>query len=89
MIDGIVCGYNGSVFAYGATGAGKTYTMLGTEDDLGVMGRSVKELFRQIELNSSQREYKLKISYIEVYNEIIRDLLSGSPLPLEMREDLI
>lgn len=79
MIDGIVSGYNGSVFAYGATGAGKTYTMLGREDDLGVMGRSVKELFRQIELNSSQREYKLKISYIEVYNEIIRDLLSGSP----------
>ena len=78
MIDGIVSGYNGSVFAYGATGAGKTYTMLGTEDNLGVMGRSVKELFRQIELNSSQREYKLKISYIEVYNEIIRDLLSGS-----------
>lgn len=66
------------MFAYGATGAGKTYTMLGTEDNLGVMGRSVKELFRQIELNSSQREYKLKISYIEVYNEIIRDLLSGS-----------
>jgi len=79
LIDSIVSGYNGSVFAYGATGAGKTYTMLGTEDDLGVMGRSVKELFRQIELNSSQREYKLKISYIEVYNEIIRDLLSGSP----------
>ena len=46
MIDGIVGGYNGSVFAYGATGAGKTYTMLGSQKDLGIMGRSIKELFR-------------------------------------------
>ncbi len=51
------------------------------------MGRSVHELFRQIELNSTERDYKLKISYIEVYNEIIRDLLSGSSMALEMRED--
>jgi kinesin family protein 18/19 len=87
LIDGIVSGYNGSVFAYGATGAGKTHTMLGEQNDLGIMGRSVHELFRQIELNSNERDYKLKISYIEVYNEIIRDLLSGSSMALEMRED--
>ncbi len=80
-------GYNGSVFAYGATGAGKTHTMLGEQNDLGIMGRSVHELFRQIELKSTERDYKLKISYIEVYNEIIRDLLSGSNMALEMRED--
>ena len=61
--------------------------MLGPQNDLGIMGRSVQELFRQIELNSNEREYKLKISYIEVYNEIIRDLLSGSNTPLDMRED--
>jgi kinesin family protein 18/19 len=46
LIDGIVSGYNGSVFAYGATGAGKTHTMLGEKNDLGIMGRSVHELFR-------------------------------------------
>ena len=89
LIDGIVGGYNGSVFAYGATGAGKTHTMLGSQNDLGIMGRSIKELFRQIQLNSSDREYKLKISYIEVYNEIIRDLLSGSNQALELREDAV
>lgn len=38
---------------------------------------------------SNEREYKLKISYIEVYNEIIRDLLSGSSTPLDMREDAV
>jgi kinesin family protein 18/19 len=45
-------GYNASVFAYGATGAGKTYTMLGTEDDPGIMMLSVEELFHQIEVYS-------------------------------------
>ena len=45
-------GYNASVFAYGATGAGKTYTMLGTEDQPGIMMLSIEELFRQIEVYS-------------------------------------
>ena len=53
------------------------------------MGRSVQELFRQIELHSNERDYKLKISYIEVYNEIIRDLLTGSSMALDMREDAV
>lgn len=42
-------GYNASVFAYGATGAGKTFTMLGTEDNPGIMMKSIEELFRSIE----------------------------------------
>jgi kinesin family protein 18/19 len=42
-------GYNASVFAYGATGAGKTYTMLGTEDNPGIMMNSIEELFRSID----------------------------------------
>jgi len=42
-------GYNASVFAYGATGAGKTYTMLGTEDEPGIMMQSIDELFNCIE----------------------------------------
>lgn len=50
MIDGIMQGYNASVFAYGATGAGKTYTMLGTEDQPGIMMLSIEELFRSIEV---------------------------------------
>ena len=52
MIDGIMQGYNASVFAYGATGAGKTYTMLGTEDQPGIMMLSIEELFRSIEIYS-------------------------------------
>jgi len=41
LIDGIMGGYNGTVFAYGATGAGKTHTMLGTEKIPGIMGQSI------------------------------------------------
>jgi kinesin family member 18/19 len=80
-------GYNASVFAYGATGAGKTYTMLGTEDTPGIMMNSIEELFKAIEVYSAERDYKLKISYIEVYNELIKDLLNDKSENLELRED--
>lgn len=80
-------GYNASVFAYGATGAGKTYTMLGTEDKPGIMMLSIDELFSSIEVYQKERDYKLKVSYVEVYNENIKDLLNDSAEYLELRED--
>ncbi len=49
-LDGVLEGYNATVFAYGATGAGKTYTMLGTEDTYGIMGLTFLELFKKIEV---------------------------------------
>lgn len=48
-LDGVLDGYNATVFAYGATGAGKTYTMLGTEDNYGLMGLAFQELFKKID----------------------------------------
>lgn len=80
-------GYNASVFAYGATGAGKTYTMLGTEENPGIMMLSIDELFNCIEKYQSERDYKLKVSYVEVYNENIKDLLTERNDCLELRED--
>jgi len=82
-------GYNASVFAYGATGAGKTYTMLGTEDDPGIMMLSIDELFKSIEVYSAERDYMLKVSYVEVYNENIKDLLveKNNDEYLDLRED--
>jgi kinesin family protein 18/19 len=82
-------GYNASVFAYGATGAGKTYTMLGSEQSPGIMMNSIEELFKAIEIYSAERDYKLKVSYIEVYNELIKDLLNGQSENLELREDAV
>ena len=52
LIDGIMQGYNASVFAYGSTGAGKTYTMLGSEENPGIMMNSIEELFKVIEVYS-------------------------------------
>lgn len=69
-------GYNASVFAYGSTGAGKTHTMLGTEDEPGIMMLSIDELFRSIEVYAQERDYMIKIAYVEVYNENIKDLLA-------------
>ena len=74
LIEGVVNGYNATVFAYGATGAGKTYTMLGKETNPGIMPLTLKELFNKVKL-LSERQYKLKFWYLEIYNENIRDLL--------------
>jgi kinesin family protein 18/19 len=91
LIDGIMQGYNASVFAYGATGAGKTYTMLGTEDSPGIMMLSIEELFKSIESYTAERDYMLKVSYVEVYNENIKDLLQDKSDDnyLELREDAV
>ena len=69
-------GYNGTVFAYGQTGSGKTYTMTGTEADPGVITRAVKDVFQMIRENPT-REFLLRVSYLEIYNETLRDLLAG------------
>ena len=88
LINGIVNGYNATVFAYGATGAGKTYTMLGNDDNPGIMPYTLKELFSEIKLYP-ERSYKIKLWYLEIYNENIRDLLVNDSENLELREDPI
>ena len=74
LLDGVVNGYNATVFAYGATGAGKTYTMTGTDNNPGIMPLTLSELFNKVN-SYTDREYKLTMSYLEIYNENIRDLL--------------
>lgn len=75
------------MFAYGATGAGKTYTMLGTEQEPGIMFRTLHNLFIEISKTSNSLMYQVSMSYLEIYNELIRDLLSPSNGFLELRED--
>ena len=77
LIKQVMEGYNATIFAYGATGTGKTYTMLGNGADFGIMIRSIKDLFILIN-NNIDKKYIIKISYIEIYNEIIKDLLSNN-----------
>ena len=86
LIINLLDGYNCSVFAYGATGAGKTHTMLGKEDDPGITYRTMAELFNQIELQKENRGFELGVTYLEIYNENVQDLLHKSG-PLHLRED--
>ncbi|XP_033846857.1 kinesin-like protein KIF18A [Periophthalmus magnuspinnatus] len=86
IIDGVMNGFNCTVFAYGATGAGKTHTMLGSQNNPGVMYRTMKELFKRMDEAKEEKEFAVAFSYLEVYNEQIRDLLSNAG-PLAVRED--
>ncbi|XP_033221972.1 kinesin-like protein KIF18A [Belonocnema kinseyi] len=86
LIINLLDGYNCSVFAYGATGAGKTHTMLGKDDDPGITFRTMAELFHQIELQKENRDFELGVTYLEIYNENVQDLLHKSG-PLHLRED--
>nr|XP_013794952.1 PREDICTED: kinesin-like protein KIF18B [Apteryx mantelli mantelli] len=75
-----------SLFAYGATGAGKTYTMLGSEKSPGIMYLTMVELYKRIEARKEEKTCEVLISYQEVYNEQIHDLLEPKG-PLAIRED--
>ncbi|PIA63468.1 hypothetical protein AQUCO_00201070v1, partial [Aquilegia coerulea] len=86
LVEGVLQGRNGSVFCYGATGAGKTYTMLGTMENPGVMVLAIKDLFAKIRQRSCDGNHVVHLSYLEVYNETVRDLLSPGR-PLVLRED--
>ncbi|XP_010180404.1 PREDICTED: kinesin-like protein KIF18B, partial [Mesitornis unicolor] len=86
MLDGVLNGYNCSVFAYGATGAGKTYTMLGSEESPGIIYLTMVELYKRIEARKEEKSCEVLVSYQEVYNEQIHDLLEPKG-PLAIRED--
>ncbi|XP_067105321.1 kinesin-like protein KIF18A [Osmerus mordax] len=86
VLDGVLNGFNCTVFAYGATGAGKTHTMLGCGGDPGVMYRTMNELFRRMDEVKDEKVFEIAFSYLEVYNEQIRDLLANVG-PLAVRED--
>ncbi|NXN02467.1 KIF14 protein, partial [Sylvia borin] len=69
-------GYNACLFAYGQTGSGKSYTMMGFDEDRGIIPRLCEDLFNQIaQMDKEQVLYHLEMSFFEVYNEKIHDLL--------------
>jgi kinesin family member 1 len=78
MITNALQGYNTTLFAYGQTGSGKTYTMLGHfSDQLGLVPRMCDALFRRRRPRSSSA-FSVEISFMEIYNERVRDLLTSS-----------
>ncbi|KAF9067049.1 P-loop containing nucleoside triphosphate hydrolase protein [Rhodocollybia butyracea] len=79
-------GYNAVIFAYGQTASGKTYTLSGSEAEPGIIPRAMRAVFGYIK-NTEKREYLLRCSYLEIYNEQIHDLLAppGAPNKVELQ----
>ncbi|KAL9083574.1 MAG: hypothetical protein Q9159_005702 [Coniocarpon cinnabarinum] len=90
MLDHNFEGYHTCIFAYGQTGSGKSYTMMGTHEEQGIIPRTCQDLFERIESNESPNiSYSVRVSYFEVYNEHVRDLLvprADPPCYLKIRE---
>ncbi|KAF3942091.1 Kinesin-4 [Dactylella cylindrospora] len=75
LVRRVMEGYHGTVFAYGMTGTGKTFSMQGTSENPGVIPLAVTDIFSFIR-ETPHREFLLRVSYLEIYNEKIHDLLS-------------
>ncbi|QGN15685.1 hypothetical protein FIM1_2378 [Kluyveromyces marxianus] len=89
LLDSVLDGYNGTVFAYGATGCGKTYTISGTSEQPGIIFLTMQELFVRMEQLRDTKKFELQLSFLEIYNEQIHDLLDPD-IPsqkLVIRED--
>ncbi|XP_078585444.1 kinesin-like protein KIF13A isoform X8 [Branchiostoma floridae x Branchiostoma japonicum] len=76
ILENAFQGYNACIFAYGQTGSGKSYTMMGTADNGGLIPRLCISLFESIMSKSNEiLSFKVEVSYMEIYNEKVRDLL--------------
>jgi hypothetical protein len=90
IVNSVLGGYNGTIFAYGQTGTGKTHTMEGASAggpaERGIIPNAFEHIFAAIQ-GSENRQYLVRASYLEIYNEEIRDLLSKNPKErLELKE---
>lgn len=83
-ISDIQAGYNVTVFAYGATGSGKTHTMIGSSIEPGLIPLAVEDMFSCIK-HDAQHGWEVTCSFLEVYNESIFDLTRHTSEPLELR----
>ncbi|XP_073163487.1 kinesin-like protein KIFC3 isoform X4 [Lepidochelys kempii] len=79
LITSCIDGYNVCIFAYGQTGAGKTYTMEGTPENPGINQRALQLLFSEVQRKASDWGYTITVSVAEIYNEALRDLLGKEP----------
>ena len=96
LIDSALDGYSVTIFAYGQTGSGKTYTIMGRDDAInekilsnnkfsGIMPKSIKYIWSTV--GNRQQKYYIKVSFLEIYNEQINDLLNPSNTNLQIRWD--
>ncbi|XP_047216751.1 kinesin-like protein KIFC3 isoform X1 [Girardinichthys multiradiatus] len=89
LVTSCIDGYHICIFAYGQTGSGKTYTMEGSVENPGINQRALKHLFSEIEERKDMWSYTVTVSSVEIYNEVLRDLLSkdGEKLDIKINPD--
>ena len=89
LVDNVLDGYNGTIFAYGQTGCGKTHTMMGTnesEESKGIIPRTFSQIIT-ITKNDTAKTHLIRCSFIEIYNEEIHDLLGkDTKARMELKE---
>ncbi|CAI9727654.1 KIF3A isoform X1 [Octopus vulgaris] len=90
IIDSVLAGYNGTIFAYGQTGTGKTFTMEGLRvvaEKRGIIPNSFAHIFGAIAKAEGETQFLVRVSYLEIYNEEVRDLLGKDQMQrLEVKE---
>uniref|UniRef100_A0A8C6KYM3 Kinesin-like protein n=1 Tax=Nothobranchius furzeri TaxID=105023 RepID=A0A8C6KYM3_NOTFU len=79
LVTSCIDGYNVCIFAYGQTGSGKTYTMEGVASDPGINQRALRLLFAEVMEKAPDWVYRITVSMVEIYNEMLRDLLRENP----------
>eukprot|EP00941_MAST-03F_sp_MAST-3F-sp1_P001705 g1705.t1 len=90
VVDSSLKGYNATIFAYGQTGTGKTYTMEGfnSAHERGIIPRAIEQIFKFISSSASPtKRFLIRASYLQIYNEVISDLLHPERSNLMIRED--
>ncbi|KAJ0816492.1 putative plus-end-directed kinesin ATPase [Helianthus annuus] len=86
VVSSAMEGVNGTIFAYGVTSSGKTHTMHGDQRSPGIIPFAVKDAFSIIQ-ETPNREFLLRVSYLEIYNEVVNDLLNPAGQNLRIREE--
>ena len=89
-VGNVLVGYNASIIAFGQTGSGKTYTMTGDLQGAhrGIIPRAIEDVFTHIQRDTGERcKFLVRASYLQIYNEVISDLLKPSSTNLNVRED--
>lgn len=88
IVENVMKGFNGTIFAYGQIGSGKTYTMFGEDDceKVGIVPRAINKVFDKVDEADENIEFLIKVSFFELVNEKIRDLLNPLGNNLRIRD---
>ena len=91
IVGDVMEGYNGTIFAYGQSGSGKTYTMYGPDiyDDVykGIIPRIVEDIFNYVEKADDNIDFQFKLSVLEIYKEVMYDLLTQQSADIKIQEN--